>query len=89
MFGAGIGLILPSVDAAISHVASAEFHAGALSLRNSATGLGRATGPLLFTGLATITGYRALLLTAGIAMFVIGLCTIVLMRGEGHPHTVS
>lgn len=80
LFGAGIGLILPSVDAAISHAVSAEFRAGALSLRNSATGLGRAAGPLLFTGLAAVTGYRTLLLAAGIAMFVIGLCGLILVR---------
>lgn len=62
LFGTGIGLILPSVDAAISQVITREFHAVALSLRNSATGLGRATRPLLFTAIATVTGYRGLFL---------------------------
>ena len=58
LFGAGIGLILPSVDVMISETILGDSSAGALSLRNSATGLGRAIGPLLFTALASVTGYR-------------------------------
>lgn len=41
--------------------------AGALSIRNSVTFLGRAVGPVLFAGLAARTGYRPLLLAAGVA----------------------
>lgn len=69
LFGAGFGPILPSVDAASTHVVSGEFRAGAQGLRNSATGLGRAADPLFVTGLAAVTGYRRQLLSAGIAMF--------------------
>lgn len=76
-FGAGIGLILPSVDAAISDLVSEDFRADALGLRNSATGLGRATGPLLFTALATVTGYRGLLLGAGVVTLACGLGALV------------
>ncbi|WP_135363573.1 MFS transporter [Halosimplex halophilum] len=65
--GAGIGLLLPSIDAAVSEGVSAEYRAGAFSLRNSTTFLGRAAGPILFTGLASRpgVGYESLLLAAG------------------------
>lgn len=83
-FGAGIGLVLPSVDAGISRVVSSGMYASALSLRQSATGLGRATGPLLFTALASVTGYRALLLGAGSATLTIGLGGLTVIRLRQH-----
>ncbi|WP_137283519.1 MFS transporter [Halorussus salinisoli] len=66
VFGAGVGLTMPSVDALLSDVVSAEYRAGALSLRNSVTFLGRAVGPVLFAGIAVETGYRPLLFAAGV-----------------------
>lgn len=71
--GVGVGLILPSVDAAISGAVPADARAGAVSLRTSATFLGRAGGPLLFTGVAVVTGYRPLLLGAGSVVLLGGL----------------
>lgn len=79
-FGAGIGLILPSVDAAISDAISSELHAGALSLRNSATGIGRASGPVFFTAIATRTGYQRLFLIAGITTLTIGVSGLLRSR---------
>ncbi|WP_338726745.1 MFS transporter [Haladaptatus sp. DJG-WS-42] len=74
--GAGLGLSMPAVDAAISDVVSGEYRAGALSLRNSTTFLGRATGPALFAGLATVTGYPLLLLGAGLVSIVFALVIV-------------
>lgn len=72
-FGVGMGLVLPSVDAAISGLAPAGRRADALSLRGSATFLGRSVGPLAFTGIAAVSGYRPLLLAAGVATLAGGL----------------
>lgn len=80
LFGTGIGLVLPSVDAAISQAITREFHAVALSLRNSATGVGRASGPLLFTAAATVVGYRGLLVGAGLMTLVAGLGGLAMAR---------
>ncbi|AGB17060.1 arabinose efflux permease family protein [Halovivax ruber XH-70] len=82
VFGVGIGLVLPSVDAAISRSVSAASNASAMSLRNSATGLGRASGPILFTGLATQTGYRSLFTLTGVATLALGLGFLVLRRAR-------
>ncbi|MFC5969769.1 MFS transporter [Halomarina salina] len=78
VFGAGLGLSMPAIDAAVSGLVTAEHRAGALSLRNSATFLGRATGPVLFAGIAATTGYGPLLLTgAAIAVLSGGLALLV------------
>lgn len=77
---AGWGLVLPSVDDALSERVPARFRAGALSLRNSTTFLGRATGPVLFAGLAATSGYRILLLGAGVAALACGALAIALAR---------
>lgn len=64
-FGAGWGVALPSIDAAISDLVPAQFRAGALSLRNTASSLGRSLGPLLFAAFGARGGYRPLLVVAG------------------------
>lgn len=68
-FGAGWGLALPSIDAGVSDLVPTQFRAGALSLRGSASFIGRAAGPILFASLAAQNGYRILLLLAGIGAF--------------------
>ncbi|SEO73281.1 Predicted arabinose efflux permease, MFS family [Halogranum amylolyticum] len=68
--GCGVGLVLPSVDAAVSDRIPASFRAGALSLRNSTTFLGRASGPFVFAGLALVVGYPALLFASGTVALV-------------------
>ncbi|RBI58797.1 MFS transporter [halophilic archaeon] len=78
--GAGLGLSMPSVDAAISGLVSDRYRAGALSIRNSTTFLGRSLGPVLFAGLALTTGYRPLLLGAGLAAFAWSLVVLLATR---------
>ncbi|MDS0293423.1 MFS transporter [Halogeometricum luteum] len=71
-FGGGWGLTLPSIDAGVSDLVPAQFRAGALSFRGSATFLGRALGPLLFAGIGLRTGYRPLFLFGGVGAFAFG-----------------
>ncbi|UPV99471.1 MFS transporter [Halorussus gelatinilyticus] len=82
VFGAGVGLTMPSVDALLSDLVTAKHRAGVLSLRNSVTFLGRAVGPVLFAGVAVETGYRPLLLAAGVAGLVGVAATLVLSENE-------
>jgi ACDE family multidrug resistance protein len=83
-FGAGLGLTLPSVDAEMSERVSTHYRAGALSLRNSTTFLGRASGPALFGVLALTTGFRPLLLAAGVvALLVAGVGALASGRRRG------
>ncbi|WP_117595180.1 MFS transporter [Haloprofundus halophilus] len=76
--GASAGLVLPSVDAEVSRLVPTHFRAGALSLRNSATFLGRAAGPVVFAGVAVAAGYATLLLAAGVASLVCAVALAVL-----------
>ncbi|WP_265110527.1 MFS transporter [Halosolutus halophilus] len=66
--GVGVGLLMPVVDAAVSDRVTTEYLAGAMSLRNSTTFLGRTTGPAVFAGLAISAGfgYESLLLASSI-----------------------
>lgn len=84
VFGAGWGIVLPSIDDEVSEFVPASLRGEALSLRNSTTFLGRTLAPVLFASLAVPFGYRLLLLAAGIAGFAAGLVGWVLSRwGEG------
>lgn len=76
--GVGWGLTLPSIDAGVSDLVPTRFRAGALSLRSSATSLGRALGPVLFAGLAVRTGYSTLLLVAGVGALAFGVLLLAL-----------
>ena len=76
VFGVGVGLVLPSVDAAIGRLAPAEYRAGALSIRNATTFLGRSTGPILFTSVAILTDYQTLILVSGIGLLLVGTIAI-------------
>lgn len=78
VFGGGYGLIFPSVDASINALAPSSYRAGALSLRNSASFLGRGTGPLLFALVASSVGYRPVLAIAGGLILFVGSGTMVL-----------
>lgn len=79
-FGSGWGIALPSIDAAVSDLVPTQFRAGALSLRGSASFLGRAAGPILFATLAIQTGYRILLLAAGTVAFLFAGFLVLLAR---------
>lgn len=81
LVSAGWGFVLPSVDGAMTDLVPAQFRAGALSLRNSTTFLGRATGPVLFATLAPGTGYRVVLLAAGVGSLAFGVLTGLATRG--------
>lgn len=83
VFGAGLGLSMPAVDAGISDLVAARHRAGALSIRNSTTFLGRSVGPVLFASLAVTTGYRPLLLAAGMVALVSGFVAVVATRSNG------
>ncbi|MDY6764319.1 MAG: MFS transporter, partial [Halobacteria archaeon] len=78
--GAGWGLILPSIDAGVSDIVRSQHRAGALSLRGSASSIGRAAGPVAFATLSLQMGYRVLLLVAGIVAFGFGFLVYVLDR---------
>lgn len=78
--GAGVGFVLPSVDAGLSTHVPADLRAGALSLRNSVTFLGRAAGPVLFATLAASVGYGAVLTGAGVAAVVAAAVAIAASR---------
>ncbi|WP_255167347.1 MFS transporter [Natrononativus amylolyticus] len=79
--GVGFGLALPSVDAAIGRLAPPEYRAGALSIRNGTTFLGRSAGPIVFTSLAIVTGYSALLFASGVLTLAIGAVAVVYSDG--------
>ncbi len=80
VFGGGYGLIFPSVDASITALAPPNYRGGALSLRNTATFLGRGAGPLVFALAATYVGYRPTLAIAGVVILFIGAGSMVVIR---------
>lgn len=82
VFGGGYGLIFPSVDASINAIVPSTYRAGALSLRNSATFLGRGSGPLLFALAASFVGYRPVLAIAGGVILLVGSGTMALTRSR-------
>ena len=82
VFSAGIGLTMPAVDADISDLVTERFRAGALSLRNSTTFLGRSVGPILFAGLAVTVGYRPLLLAGALVALLCGVLTMAAANGR-------
>lgn len=89
VYGVGLGIPLPSIDAAISELVAGRYRAGALSVRNSTTFLGRAVGPVLFTGLAVVTGYRTLLLASGVVALCAGLLAVLLTARSGDSQEVG
>lgn len=82
VFGIGYGLIFPSVDASINAIAPSSYRAGALSLRNSATFLGRGSGPLVFALASATVGYRPVLAISGGAILLVGAGAWVLTRRD-------
>lgn len=89
VFGAGLGLSMPAVDAAISDLVSKEYRGGALSLRNSLTFLGRATGPVLFAGIAATIGYESLLLSGGVVALATGGFALLASGQNDHDTGIS
>lgn len=82
--GVGFGLALPSIDAAIGRIAPSEYRAGALSIRNGTTFLGRSAGPIVYTTLAIATGYSVLLLLSGLFTLAVGAAAIRITDASPH-----
>ncbi|WP_306060357.1 MFS transporter [Natronococcus wangiae] len=92
VIGVGVGLLMPVVDAAVSDRVTTEYLAGAMSLRNSTTFLGRTAGPIAFAGLAITAGfgYEPLLLASSVvAVVATGVAVVAgparLARWHAHP----
>jgi ACDE family multidrug resistance protein len=66
VFGAGHGLVLPSVASALSELAGPDFRGGVLSLRTSVVLASQAIGPPLFTLPAGAVGYAVPLALGGV-----------------------
>ncbi len=72
-FGAGMGMVLPSLDTITSSLAGREFRAGVTSFRTSSIRIGQTVGPPLFTAVAVVTGYGPLVLVAGLCTLAVGV----------------
>ncbi len=72
-FGAGMGLVLPSLDTITSSLVGREFRAGVTSFRTSSIRIGQTVGPPLFTAVAVVTGYGPLVLVAGLCTLAVGV----------------
>ncbi|SFR94521.1 Predicted arabinose efflux permease, MFS family [Halomicrobium zhouii] len=83
VFGAGWGVVLPSIDDEVTEFVPPEVRGEALSLRNSTTFLGRTLAPVLFATLSVTWGYRVILLFAGIVGFIAGVIGWVLSSTGG------
>lgn len=75
--------MLPSVDAEVSDRVTSQYLAGALSLRNSTTFLGRTLGPVAFAGVATTTGYAPLLFASAVVALAVAAVVIAGARPVG------
>ena len=81
VFGVGLGLSMPAVDAGVSERVTQEYRAGLLGLRNSTTFFGRATGPVVFVTAAAIVGYRPLLAVSAGGVLVVAVVAALTTRG--------
>lgn len=82
VYGAGLGLSMPAVDSGLGGIVPGQYRAGAFSLRNSTTFLGRASGPIVFAGLAGLVGgFKVLLLASGIATLGVVALVVLLVQG--------
>ncbi|MFC7203003.1 MFS transporter [Haloferax namakaokahaiae] len=80
IFGLGLGLSMPAVDAAVSDRVTTQYRAALLGLRNSTTFFGRASGPVVFALAATAVGYEPLMAIAAAFVGVIALVAAVTTR---------
>lgn len=65
VFGAGSGLVTPTLFASISSLAPDHVRGGVMSLQTTTIGVSQAVGPALFTVLAGAIGYQGTLLGGG------------------------
>ncbi len=82
VFGAGNGLVTPTLFAGISALAPDRYRGGLMGLQTTTIGASQVVGPVLFTTLGARLGYRTTLLAAGV---VAALCTAgaTLLRIDG------
>jgi MFS family permease len=73
VFGAGHGLVLPSVASGLSGLGPARFRGGVMSVRTSLVLASQAVGPPLFTIPARAVGYETTLLAGGVVALVVAL----------------
>ena len=85
VFGCGLGISMPAVDAAVSDQVTRDFRAGLLGLRNSTTFLGRATGPIAFAAAAAVSGYRPLMAVAAATVLGGAVITLLVTRWTVTP----
>jgi MFS family permease len=82
VFGAGHGLVLPSVASALSGLAGPEFRGGVMSLRTSVVLGAQALGPPLFTLPAARLGYELPLGVAGVGAGLLAGVLFVVAGGR-------
>ncbi len=75
-FGAGMGLVMPSLDAAVSQLVPGSYRGGAMSIRTSMVRLGQTLGPPIATGLTATWGYRVQLLATGVGATAAGVLAL-------------
>ncbi|MFB6299958.1 MAG: MFS transporter [Halobacteriales archaeon] len=86
LFGAGFGIVMPSIDTTVITLVSDDLRAGMMGMRTSLLRLGQTLGPISFTFAAetlfvsTVVGYRFLLVTAGILVITAGSVGYGLIR---------
>lgn len=85
-FGVGFGITLPSIDTTVVSIVSEDLRAGIMGIRTSMLRLGQTLGPVAFTVTAetffvrTVTGYRTLILLAGVVVASSGLIAYAWLR---------
>lgn len=80
LFGVGQGLLMPSLDTAISGLATDQYRGSVMSIEIGVHNLAQTIGPVLFATLGIAVGYRPLLALAGSIAFVLGLGALVVIR---------
>jgi len=86
IFGIGVGLVFPSIDAIIMSDFSEDLRAGIMGVRTSMLRIGQTVGPIGFTGAAeaffisTIQGYYVILIVSGSIVIVSGAVIYIIMR---------
>lgn len=86
-FGAGFGIVMPSIDTTIVTLVSGQLRAGMMGMRTSLLRLGQTLGPVGITATAEtafatpLAGYRRLLLLLGIVVILSGGVAYWVVRG--------
>lgn len=89
VLGVGHGFVIPSMDTAISVLASDDLRGGVMSLRISVKKIGQTAGPYLFATLGSLITFPAILAVSGVLTFVVGLFGFMMFQrtSPNHPQT--